>query len=91
MDGETDPVAERDAKTLATRYKKEIYWSEEDKAFIGSLPEICGPCCDSDTESGVLALLVSIAEGYAYDKLTGSDSGSVPDPRFWPEGVERRS
>ena len=69
-----------DAQKLARRYVRLVYWSEEDKAYVGSLPEICGPCCDAATPQEVYELLDEIALGYAEDKLAGKDYGAVPDP-----------
>lgn len=71
---------DNDIRILASRYERRVYWSDEDQAYIGSLPEICGPCCDAATPQEVYALLDEIALGYATDKLEGKDHGAVPDP-----------
>lgn len=68
------------AKKLARRYAKVVYWSDEDNKYIGSLPEICGPCCDADTEAEVYTLLDEIAYDMVLDKLEGVDMGTIPDP-----------
>ena len=68
------------AQDLARRYARLVYWSDEDQAYIGSLPEICGPCCDAATQQEVHALLDEIALDFAKDKLDGSDLGTIPDP-----------
>ena len=73
-------MSNNNAQNLARRYVRLVYWSEEDKAYIGSLPEICGPCCDAATPQEVYELLEEIALGYAEDKLAGKDFGAVPDP-----------
>ena len=64
----------------ARRYIKVVYWSAEDKMFIGSLPEICGPCCDGKTEEEVFSQLSEIAYEMVMDKLEGLDYGSIPEP-----------
>lgn len=68
------------AQNLARRYVRLVYWSDEDQAYLGSLPEICGPCCDAATPQEVYELLDEIALGYAEDKLAGKDYGAVPEP-----------
>lgn len=67
-------------KDYARRYIKVVYWSAEDKMFIGSLPEICGPCCDGKTEEEVFSQLSEIAYEMVMDKLEGLDYGSIPEP-----------
>ena len=76
----TITMKDTQAHKLARRYVRLVYWSDEDQAYIGSLPEICGPCCDAATEAEVYTLLEEIALGYAQDKLAGRDKGTIPDP-----------
>lgn len=45
-----------------SHFTRVIRWSEEDKRFIGSLPEIAPECCDGETIEEVTALLDDIAE-----------------------------
>ena len=26
-------------------YTKIVEWSDEDNCYVGSVPELCGPCC----------------------------------------------
>lgn len=47
---------------LAARYARLIYWSAEDGCYIGSLPEICGPCCHGDTVEELYPQLDTIAQ-----------------------------
>ena len=49
-------------KHPANRYPLQVRWSEEDKAFIGSIPGLLGDCCHGDTEEAVLSQLKEIAE-----------------------------
>lgn len=49
-------------KQHARRYPQIIRWSEEDNSYIGSLPDICGDCCDAATPQEVAATLAEIAE-----------------------------
>lgn len=47
----------------AKEFTRIIRWSEEDHAFIGSLPELCGDCChDPSDPLKVAAMLDDLAE-----------------------------
>lgn len=46
---------------LAKQYARLIYWSAEDGCYIGSLPEICGPCCHGNSTEEIHAQLDTIA------------------------------
>lgn len=48
--------------TLARRYLKLVEWSEKDGCFVGSAPQIIGPCCHGATEAKVMAQLTLIVE-----------------------------
>ena len=37
-------------QTLARRYPRYIRWSDEDKCYIGSLPDLDGDCTHGDTQ-----------------------------------------
>lgn len=45
----------------AARYPLHVRWSDEDEAFLGSIPGLIGDCCHADTPEGVLAQLKDIA------------------------------
>lgn len=75
------PETVNQAKALAARYAKVAYWSEEDQCYVGSLPEICGSCCDAADEQTTLTLLNEIAFELALDKIEGVDMGTIPDPQ----------
>lgn len=46
----------------AQAFTRLIRWSEEDRLYIGSLPEIAPDCCHGNTIAEVAALLDDIAE-----------------------------
>lgn len=46
-----------------------VRWSDEDKAFVGSLKGICGDCCDGEHAQDVYKQLHEIAYTYAADVL----------------------
>ncbi len=58
----TYPVDKKKVKALAPRYPRYIRWSDEDKCFIGSLPNLCGDCCHGDTPEEVARELTISAE-----------------------------
>lgn len=55
---------------IARRYPRIIRWSDEDNCYIGTLPDICGDCCDAPTASEVANLLDTIAEDWVETSLT---------------------
>ncbi len=59
---ETYPVDMKKIKALAPRYPRHIRWSDEDKCYIGSLPDLCGDCCHGDTPEEVARELNISAE-----------------------------
>ncbi|MES2996578.1 MAG: helix-turn-helix domain-containing protein [Verrucomicrobiota bacterium] len=46
----------------AARYPLHVRWSDEDDAYIGSIPGLAGDCCHADTPEDVLSQLKGIAE-----------------------------
>lgn len=46
----------------AARYPLHVRWSDEDEAYLGSIPGLIGDCCHADTPEGVLSQLKEIAE-----------------------------
>lgn len=78
MEEEKEPV-----NKLAERYIKIVKWSDEDNTFVGSLPEICGECCDGDDPEAVMQQLHDIAVdavNLLQDKLDGSELDTALDP-----------
>lgn len=65
---------------FARLYTQMIRWSDEDKRYIGSLPEICGDCCDGETRAEVARQLEEIALDLVTDKANGEDCGTIPEP-----------
>jgi putative transcriptional regulator len=47
---------------LARQYPLSVRWSDEDQAFVGSVPGLVGDCCHGDTPEEVVAQLKDIAE-----------------------------
>lgn len=66
-------------KREAGKYPRYIYWSDEDKCYIGSLPDICGNCCHGDTTEEVAAQLDDIAESWIESFL--KDGKPLPEIR----------
>ncbi len=58
----TYPVDMEKVKAFAPRYPRLIRWSDEDKCYIGSLPDLCGDCCHGDTPEEVARELDISAE-----------------------------
>ncbi len=59
------PPKIRDLKErlLAAHFTRIIRWSQEDNAYVGSLPELCGDCCHHPSDpQNVAAQLDDIAE-----------------------------
>ena len=59
----TYPVDRKKIKALAPRYPRYIRWSNEDKCFIGSLPDLCGDCCHGDTPEEVARRISTGSQG----------------------------
>lgn len=53
-------------------YTKVIYWSSEDNCYVGSMPELCGACCDGKTQEEVFKKLISIEDDYLNDEEMGT-------------------
>ena len=65
-------------QTLARRYPRFIRWSDEDKCFIGSLPDLDGDCTHGGTSDEVARNLDECAEIYVADCL--DDGTPLPEP-----------
>jgi predicted RNase H-like HicB family nuclease len=44
------------------QYHRYVYWSEEDKCYIGTCPDLCGPCCHGDDPNEVFRELGEIVD-----------------------------
>lgn len=60
----TATMTPEEIKKQARQYPQIIRWSEEDTCYIGSLPDICGDCCDATTPQEVATRLAEIAEDW---------------------------
>jgi putative transcriptional regulator len=74
---------------FASRYPLHVRWSDEDAAYLGSVPGLIGDCCHADSPEGVLMQLKDIAEdlvdylGQQGAQLPAAPvSAQDPDPRL---------
>ena len=67
----------RKAAHRASRYPLHIRWSDEDGAYLGSVPGLIGDCCHAATPEGVLSQLKDIAEDLV-DYL-GTQGAALPE------------
>jgi len=51
----------RNATRSTARYPLHVRWSDEDQAYLGSVPGLIGECCHAATPEGVLSQLKDIA------------------------------
>ena len=61
------------------RYHRFVYWSEEDQCYVGSCPDLCGPCCHGDDEAAVYRDLCQIVEEHL--RLSTEDDRLMPPAR----------
>ncbi|MBK1792178.1 helix-turn-helix domain-containing protein [Persicirhabdus sediminis] len=63
-------------------YIKLVRWSDEDQCFIGSIPDLCGDCCDGESQKEVYLQLLDIEGGWieAFDK----EGKEYPPARVFP-------
>lgn len=64
--------------TIAAQYARLIYWSAEDACYIGSLPELCGPCCHADTVEELYPQLNAIAQDWV--QMAQDGKCTLPPP-----------
>lgn len=64
--------------SLAKQYARLIYWSVEDSCYIGSLPEICGPCCHGATIEEIHTQLDAIAQDWV--EMAQEGKCTLPPP-----------
>ncbi len=55
-------LSAKQAARLARNYPLSVRWSDEDQAFVGSIPGLTGDCCHGDTPEEVIPQLKDIAE-----------------------------
>jgi DNA-binding transcriptional regulator YiaG len=79
----------RTTADFASRYPLHVRWSDEDGAYLGSVPGLIGECCHADTPERVLAQLKVIAADLVeYLRSRGAKlpdaplCAADPDPRI---------
>ena len=60
------------------KYLKLVYWSEEDRCYIGSIPGWIGPCCHGDKEIDVYEKLGTIVDEWI--EIYKKDCRPLPPP-----------
>jgi len=81
-------------KTIARnhRYPLHVRWSEEDDAYLGSIPGLIGECCHADSAEGVVSQLQDIAEDLVeHLRANGTELPQVPENAGDPDPVLIRS
>jgi putative transcriptional regulator len=68
------------------RYPLHVRWSDEDKAYLGSIPGLVGECCHAATPEGVLRQLTVIGEDLVeYLSSKGKKLPEAPLPDYDPD------
>jgi predicted RNase H-like HicB family nuclease len=65
---------------LARNYPLNVRWSDEDQAFIGSIPGLVGECCHGTTPENVVTQLRDIAEDIVAHLYAKGEQ--LPSPRL---------
>ncbi len=79
------------APNPASRYPLHVRWSDEDDAYLGSIPGLVGDCCHGDTPEKVLSQLKDIAEDLVqYLEKEGKELPAVPSISADPDPVMTR-
>ena len=68
----------KEIKKIASRYIKHVEWSEEDKCFVGTCPELFGGGCHGRDELAVFQQLTSLVEEAVEDLL--KEGKTLPKP-----------
>ena len=77
--------------SVAARYPLHVRWSDEDEAFLGSIPGLIGECCHAESPEGVISQLRDIAEDLVeHLQGIGTDLPPVPEPDHDPDPVAIR-
>lgn len=69
------------AMNLTDPYHRFVYWSEEDGCYVGTCPDVCGPCCHGDDANEVFRELGEIVEEHT--ALLRSEGRPLPLARTW--------
>ena len=73
-------LSSNEAARLARNYPLNVRWSDEDQAFIGSIPGLVGECCHGDTPENVVTQLRDIAEDIVAHLYAKGEP--LPSPRL---------
>lgn len=60
------------------KYLKIVEWSDEDRAYVGSVPGWIGPCCHGDNETEVYKELCDIVDEWV--ETYAKDGRPLPPP-----------
>jgi len=66
---------------MTRKYEIIIYWSDEDQAFIGEVPQLAGCMAHGDTEESALANIKSAMELWIETAREFGDPVPVPKGR----------
>jgi DNA-binding transcriptional regulator YiaG len=79
----------RNASEIAARHPLHVRWSDEDDAYLGSIPGLIGDCCHGDSPEQVLVQLKEIAEDLVTHLMSqGSD---LPQPAIITQDPEPKA
>ncbi len=77
------------ASTIASRYPLHVRWSDEDAAYLGSIPGLIGDCCHADSPEQVLAQLKDIAEDLVSHLM--AQGSELPQPAVVAQDPEPKA
>lgn len=77
------------AATIAAHYPLHVRWSDEDAAYLGSIPGLIGDCCHADSPEEVLVQLKVIAEDLVAHLM--SQGADLPSPAVVSHDPEPRA
>jgi predicted RNase H-like HicB family nuclease len=66
-------------RTVADQYQKIVYWSDEDKCFIGVCPEFFGGGVHGDDPTEVFKELLEVVEEWV--EIFEKDGRPLPEPK----------
>lgn len=68
---EIEVMTEEAAREKFKHYPRLYHWSDDDQKYIGSIPDLCGYCCDGATVEEVVKKLEEVIELYVTDYSDG--------------------
>ena len=69
-------------RTVADQYQKIVYWSDEDKCFIGVCPEFFGGGVHGDDPTEVFKELLEVVDEWV--EIFEKDGRPLPEPKQRP-------